>query len=153
MPTKQDILDWFPAAKEALEGGGTWSHHPETLDALEWTPYYCDDCDAWHHQWSGEGFGLEGGVFFHELHVYDDADWDILDSRSLDADDYKEWAAALVEQSCDCRIDYYKWVVENNSDPLDHFFPSERLLTKRAQDALDLERKLKEERCGPKKSA
>lgn len=85
---KQEIEAWLTddeltAVREAMADGTSTCEYfftPECgCDGL-FMPYYCDDCECWHEQWTGTYYDVVDGEWWYGYWTCDECgDWDYCD--------------------------------------------------------------------------
>ena len=111
-------------AVEALKNGTEWEYQPETIEAGNWNPYWCDDCETWHQEWYMFGYRIEDGHMYEVIHSCDtDGNWEVDDEYDVDDVDYERWNAQYgYEETEKASKAYSAWVAENGEDPLGNYF-------------------------------
>lgn len=95
-------------------------YHPETIDELTWSPYYCDDCETWHNQWSG--LEIDNGEIF-DVNCDTDGNWDREGTgERATAKNYERLNRERIAQLNRSQKEYLSYCAETGDDPLHEFY-------------------------------
>jgi hypothetical protein len=121
LPIVADALATLaPEAKAALLDGSSWDSQPETIDGADDFPWFCSDCDTWHHEWRVVGWRVADDRLYCVVWTVDsDGNWEVMNAAIV-GDPYldilKECITHAEAQSY--WKDYYMWVLNTGRDPL-----------------------------------
>lgn len=95
-------------------------YRPETIDELMWSPYYCDDCNTWHENYTG--LEIDNGEIL-DVNCDTDGNWDREGTgEKATEENYERLNRELMAQTDKAVKEYLQHCAESGDDPLHNFF-------------------------------